>query len=115
MIVARLTFVGAFLIAAAAVACSGGGDAPAVATLDPAAAQACDDFAPLGGEVRRGELEGRELYRELQDVYNVARTSENAAVSEAAQRLLTAAINDDRRATTAAVTELQQACALPFS
>lgn len=110
----RPALVAGLLIAAAA-GCSGGDEAPAPADLDAPAQQACEDFAPLGGEVRRGELEGPELYRELQDVYNVARTSENAEVSQAAQRLLTAAINEDRRATTAAVTELQQACALPFS
>lgn len=99
----------------AAAGCGGGDETPAPADLDAPAQQACEDFAPLGGAVRRGELEGRELYRELQDVYDVARTSENAEVTQAAQRLLTAAINEDRQATTAAVTELQQACALPFS
>lgn len=88
---------------------------PPAQPLDDDAQAACEDFAPIGGDVRRGELEGPELYRELQHVYNEARTSENTEVTEAAYRLLSAAINEDREATTAAVTELQQACALPFS
>ena len=112
VIVVRLALAVVAVVSLAA--CSGGGDVPAAATLDAAATQACEHFSPLGGEVRRGELEGPELYRELQDVYDVARTSENEDIDRAAQRLLTAAINGDRRATTAAVTELQQACGLPF-
>ena len=113
LIVVRLAV--AVLAIAGLAGCSGGGDIPEVTTLDPAAAEACEQFSAIGGQVRRRELAGPELYRELQDVYDVARTSENAEVSQAAQRLLTAAINEDRQATTAAITELQQACALPFS
>ena len=103
------------LLIAAAAGCSGGAEVPPPVDLEAPAQQACEDFAPLGGQVRRGELEGPELYRELQDVYDVARTSANEEVERAAERLLTAAINGDRRATTAALTELQQACALPFA
>lgn len=86
-----------------------------MAQLDGAAAAACEEFAPLGGQVRRGELSGTPLYRALQSVYDQARESDNEAVGRAAQTLLTAAIGNDRRAMTDAVTELQQACGLPFS
>ena len=102
------------LLFAAAAGCSGG-DEDAPAQLDAPAQQACAELAPIGGDVRRGELEGPELYRKLQDVYNAARTSQNSDVSDAAYRLLSAAIQEDRPATSAALTELQQACALPFT
>jgi hypothetical protein len=111
--VVRLTVVGP--IAAAAAGCSVGCDVPAVATLDAPAAQACEEFAPIGGPVRRGELEGPALYRALQDVWNTASQSENTDVVEAARSTLTAAIQDDRQGLSSAVTQLQQACALPFS
>lgn len=99
---------------ASLVACGGGGDVPAVATLDAPAAQACEEFAPISGQVRRGELEGPELYRALQDVWNAATTSDNTEVVEAARMTLQAAIQDDRQALNAGITQLQQACALPF-
>jgi hypothetical protein len=111
--VVLLTVVG--LVIATAAGCSGGGDVPAVASLDAPAAKACEEFAPIGGQVRRGELEGPALYRALQDVWNIASQSENTDVVEASRSTLTAAIQDDRQALNSAVTQLQQACALPFS
>ena len=101
------------ILAAALAACAQ--PPPPAQPLDEPAQAACEEFAPLGPEVRRGALEGPSLYRELQDVYDVARTSENEEVDRAAQRLLTAAIGNDRQAMTRALTELQQACGLPFS
>ena len=96
------------------MACGGGqgGEAP---PLDAAAEEACEAFEPVRRDVRRGELTGPNLYRVLQDVYDQARQSQREDVSGAAQRLLSAAINDDSRAVSQAVTELEQACGLPFA
>ena len=88
---------------------------PPAPELDAEAAQACSAFEPLAGMIRSRELEGPELYRELQDVWNVAQRSDTAEVREAAQTLLTRAIQGDEQATNEAVTTLQQACNLPFS
>lgn len=87
---------------------------PPAQPLDEQAQAACTAFAPLGGQVRRGDLEGPPLYRALQDVYDLARTSGNEEVAHSAQRLLAAAINNDQQATASTVTELQEACGLPF-
>ena len=87
---------------------------PPAAPLDAAAEGACDALAPIAADVRAGAIEGRELYRVLQDVWNLAQRAENAPVRENAQALLTAAINNDREALSTSLTALQQACNLPF-
>ena len=105
--------VAAALLAVAIIGCSS--PPPPAPELDAAAQTACDAFAPIGGEIRTGELEGPQLYRALQDVWDYAQRSDNAEVRNAAQTLLTTAIQDDQQAMNAAVTALQQACSLPFS
>ena len=88
---------------------------PAAPKLDEEAAQACAAFEPIARMIRAGELEGPDLFRHLQDVWNIALRSDTAEVRNAVQTLLRSAIQEDQQATNAAVTTLQQACNLPFT
>jgi hypothetical protein len=81
--------------------------------LDADAVTACERFAPVAAEVERGNLSGRPLYRALQDVYNVGRTSETDGFPERAQRLLTAAINNDDDALGEQLVAMRETCRLP--
>lgn len=102
-------------VLAAAVVLAGCSSAPPPApALDADAQAACDTLAPIAGDVRTGELEGPELYRALQDVWDAAQRSPDAAVRNNAQALLTAAIQDDQKALSTSLTALQRACNLPF-
>lgn len=97
------------MLAVALTACTGRASAP----LDDAAEQACAELAPVVDDVEQGRLEGPPLYRALQDVYDVARTSEADGFAEAAQRALTAAINQDEVALAERLRALRERCRLP--
>jgi hypothetical protein len=95
---------------ALAVARPGADPVPTRQQLDEAAVAACERFEPVAGPVRSGELQGEQLFRVLQDVYNDALTSETEGFTERVGALNSAAINGDTEALRSGVLALQLTC-----
>ena len=78
--------------------------------LDEPAEAACERFEPVAAQVRSGELTGGPLYRALQDVYNVGRSSGTDGFAQRVADLNSAAINRDEQALRQGVLSLQLVC-----
>lgn len=102
------------LVAGAAVVLAvvrpGADPQPTRQELDEAAVAACEVFEPAAEQVRAGELEGRPLYRVLQDTYNRAQRSQTPGFFEQVTELNNAAINGDDQTLRQGVLALQLTC-----
>jgi hypothetical protein len=78
--------------------------------LDQAAVEACELFEPAAAQVRSGELQGKPLFRLLQDVFNQGRVSETEGFADQVTALNTAAINGDDQTVRQRVLALQLTC-----
>lgn len=109
MVLALLALIG---IGAGALALSrtGGGQQPSRQELDEAAEAACAVFEPTAAEIRAGTLQGRPLYRALQDVYNQAQRSTTEGFAQQVAELNSSAINGDAATLRDDVIALQLAC-----
>lgn len=78
--------------------------------LDEAAVAACEVFEPEAEQVLSGELQGRPLYRALQDVYNQAQRSQTEGFPQQVAELNSAAINGDDAGLRERAGALQRTC-----
>lgn len=78
--------------------------------LDEAAVEACEVFEPAAAGVRDGTLEGRPLYRALQDTYDQAQRSRTEGFAQQVAELNSAAINADEQTLRQGVLALQLTC-----
>ena len=97
-------------MAVLAVVRPGGEPQPTGQELDEDALAACEVFEPAAAGVRSGDLQGRELFRVLQDTFNDARTSQTEGFAQLVAELNSAAINGDEQGLRQGVIALQLTC-----
>lgn len=106
---ALLALVGIGAVALA-VTRTGADPQPSRQELDEDAIAACEVFEPAADGVRSGELQGRELFRVLQDTFNDARTSQTEGFAQLVAELNSAAINGNEQELRQGVIALQLTC-----